>query len=524
MATVRVNDAGTKNAERLIRDGRIAGSKSWDFTTEDGASLLGANGDDWTTFGSYHLGIRTGVSRKTKKSYAYPFGKNGEVYRSALIAARSRAAQQGHTAIFEAAGRLLAKIDGEKMRDQGRSMIAENMESINAHPVQSFSFEAVDPADLPNAFVQLLPYTGDEYAKTLDGRQIKVTDDSLFRVVERFNERSNPLLLDFDHNTYNPFLPMSSLAAGWIYELAALGPDAHLDEIEDQDVAERVREYGPGVYARVDLTTAAAAKIRDREYMFLSPVVVMNDDDEVIEIIGAGLTNDPALDGLMPVAARRTWKNVELDTDDDPTDTLPGGDTIATDDDEESPDAASAGSTGSETESMEVQTMSDVDLKEIATALGRDVSDPKDVAKAILELREAATRSEENAARLAAEALRREAEDAVENAVATHRVVESQREFMVEMFVRDRDAFDRYLAATPENTFATTRDVPPQGRQTANVEDVTTAGLDVLEDVKFFDRTIPVNQEQAAKLQRAIALSREKFGGDLARAIRAVRR
>jgi HK97 family phage prohead protease len=44
----------------------------------------------------------------------YPFGKDGKVFRSSLIAIRSRAAQQNDSAIFDAAGRMLDGIDGSK--------------------------------------------------------------------------------------------------------------------------------------------------------------------------------------------------------------------------------------------------------------------------------------------------------------------------------------------------------------------------------------------------------------------------
>ncbi len=108
---IRLNPAGKEHAQQLIAAGKVDLESDWSFDAEDGNKLLGPNGDDWETFAKFHLGIREDTNPKTKEHYAYPFGKEGKVYRRGLIAAKQRAAQQGHSAILEAATDLLALID-----------------------------------------------------------------------------------------------------------------------------------------------------------------------------------------------------------------------------------------------------------------------------------------------------------------------------------------------------------------------------------------------------------------------------
>ncbi len=100
-----LNGAGESHARSLIRDDKIDNG-AWSFDGADGDALLGKDGDDWTTYGSYHLGIDSGESEKTKAHYKYPFGKAGKVYVAALRAISSRAAQEGATAIGDAATKL----------------------------------------------------------------------------------------------------------------------------------------------------------------------------------------------------------------------------------------------------------------------------------------------------------------------------------------------------------------------------------------------------------------------------------
>lgn len=109
--SVTLNGLGNKHAAALISAGKVDKDSSWSISADEENAILGS--DDWQTYASWHLGVDTGEPPSTKAHYKYPFGKGGKVYRSALIAIRQRAGQQDATGIFDAAGKLIASIDGK---------------------------------------------------------------------------------------------------------------------------------------------------------------------------------------------------------------------------------------------------------------------------------------------------------------------------------------------------------------------------------------------------------------------------
>ncbi len=113
-STVEVNATGKAHAKKLIADGGVDRDSPWSFDAEDGNKLLGPNGDDWENYSRFHLGVRPGEPEDTKQRYAYPYGKDGKVFRRGVIAAKQRAAQQGHKSIEEAADELLKMIDMDR--------------------------------------------------------------------------------------------------------------------------------------------------------------------------------------------------------------------------------------------------------------------------------------------------------------------------------------------------------------------------------------------------------------------------
>lgn len=55
--SVTLNSAGRSHAAGLISEGKVDKTSGWDFSAADGNAMLGANGDDWANYGSWHLGI-----------------------------------------------------------------------------------------------------------------------------------------------------------------------------------------------------------------------------------------------------------------------------------------------------------------------------------------------------------------------------------------------------------------------------------------------------------------------------------
>jgi len=133
------------------------------------------------------------------------------------------------------------------------------------------------------------------------GNQVQLLPDGLFRaedgrphgldgwrldagiaagVIARAAARKRDTVIDYEHQTlYGGKAP----AAGWFHDLAY--------------------RPGEGLFATdVAWTDTARAHIAEREYRYLSAVFTYDPDTgAVLRILHAGLTNDPALDGLQEV-------------------------------------------------------------------------------------------------------------------------------------------------------------------------------------------------------------------------------
>ncbi len=124
-----------------------------------------------------------------------------------------------------------------------------------------------------------------------DGRELPVDawriDTALAsQVIDRFRARGNPLVLDYEHQTLLAETNgQPAPAAGWIVDL--------------------VWHEGRGLYAVVELTQRARDLIGAGEYRYVSPVLSFDiESGEILEIHMAAITNNPALQGMEPLALR----------------------------------------------------------------------------------------------------------------------------------------------------------------------------------------------------------------------------
>ncbi len=113
-AKYEVNQSGVDKARELIDANQYVLESSWSDEAPDAAD---ENADlerhDWAQYGEWHLAIDTTASEGTKDRFGFPFGDFRRVHRSALIAAKSRAAQNGHDEIARAADELLTQLDSQ---------------------------------------------------------------------------------------------------------------------------------------------------------------------------------------------------------------------------------------------------------------------------------------------------------------------------------------------------------------------------------------------------------------------------
>lgn len=112
MPTYKVNEAGVRNAERLIRDRQVDSTSDWQEaqpSADDENRFVEAHGYD--AFGEWHLAIDPTAGEEAKGRYAFPFGDFSKLHRDGLTSAKQRAAQHDHPEIADAADALIAKLD-----------------------------------------------------------------------------------------------------------------------------------------------------------------------------------------------------------------------------------------------------------------------------------------------------------------------------------------------------------------------------------------------------------------------------
>lgn len=113
MATYSVNEAGVEHARKLIAAGKYNLDEEWTDAQPDAQE----ENDDldeegWTAYGRWFLAISDEhTNQQTKSHYGFPFGDFAVLYRSALIAAESRAGEWDHRDVERAARDLLTELD-----------------------------------------------------------------------------------------------------------------------------------------------------------------------------------------------------------------------------------------------------------------------------------------------------------------------------------------------------------------------------------------------------------------------------
>ena len=109
--------------------------------------------------------------------------------------------------------------------------------------------------------------------------EFDVDDESVALIQKRFKDRKVDLVIDYEHQTLKD---VQAPAGGWIEDIYK-GEDA--------------------VIAKVRWTDRAKEYIKNREYRYLSPVVMVREaDKKAVSLHSAALTNTPAIDGMFALA------------------------------------------------------------------------------------------------------------------------------------------------------------------------------------------------------------------------------
>jgi len=125
------------------------------------------------------------------------------------------------------------------------------------------------------AEIQVIPYGNVDTPKgpyTLDA-------ESALAVMDAFSGMTNDMVIDYEHQTLQG---VEAPAAGWIKQLINKGED--------------------GIWAVVEWTDRAKQYIANKEYKYVSPVFLKRiSDNKVIRLINVALTNQPNIDGMVPL-------------------------------------------------------------------------------------------------------------------------------------------------------------------------------------------------------------------------------
>lgn len=269
---MRLNGKGLAHAKQLVAQGRVNRDDPWSFDSDDRSALLG-DPPDWDNYARWFLGIREDENPETRARFAYPFGKNGLLYRSAVIAIKQRAAQQQHITIAKAADMLMELIDGEK-----------------AARVRTVILTSDQPGF--SQWVQLIPLG---HVRTVDGREFIMNEEDAQHILERFRARVTDLPVTVEH------VDLAG-AVGWLRTLELRLP---------REDAEQLPEHG--LWGLVEWTERGFGLVTKKAFRSMSPEILLSNDDppHAVELLGASLVTNPALDGLALVATRLSQNETE---------------------------------------------------------------------------------------------------------------------------------------------------------------------------------------------------------------------
>lgn len=105
----------------------------------------------------------------------------------------------------------------------------------------------------------------------------EVDEESFKAMKAQMQQHGVDIVIDYEHQTLKD---IQAPAGGWIKELV----------LQDGAIA-----------AKVEWTETARQYLKNKEYRYLSPVVLVNKDNRATMLHSAALTNTPAIDGMFPI-------------------------------------------------------------------------------------------------------------------------------------------------------------------------------------------------------------------------------
>ena len=303
----------------------------------------------------------------------------------------------------------------------------------------------------------------------------EVDDESVELIRKQFKSRKLDLVIDYEHQTLKD---VQAPAGGWIEDIYK-GEDA--------------------IVAKVKWTDKAKEYIRNREYRYLSPVVMVRKKDrKAAAIHSAALTNTPAIDGMFAIVNSIDISNLEEeDTQMDlkKLAALLGLPETATEEDVEKALATVKASAEANKEDQgkkdgegsaedEVPVANSVVLSLLG--LGADAK-TEDVATAIMTLKAGTGNDEVLALKEKLEA--RNAEDMVQMALKEGKITAAQKEWAKDYALSDKEGFKSFMEKAPvivSQGKMELKDAPADGHQDYDMEILKNCGLSKEDVEKYY--------------------------------------
>lgn len=283
--------------------------------------------------------------------------------------------------------------------------------------------------------VKLLPF-GHVHSQKGD---FLVDDESFSLILKQFRSRRLDLVIDYEHQTLKD---VQAPAGGWIKDLY---------KTED------------AICAKVEWTKKAEEYLKNKEYKYLSPVVLCRKrDGKAVEIHSVALTNTPAIDGMFKLVNSTSLKDFEDGGKMMELEKLIaalGLEKEATEEDvikaiQEAKKAAEEKKKNDPVKDEQEPKQEDEEVVANKTILGllglKEDAKTEDVAASIMELKGGGTRFFAQLQNLKEKMEKKEAEENVIAAMKEGKISAAQKEWAIEYALKDSAGFQKFIEKAPK--------------------------------------------------------------------------
>ena len=298
----------------------------------------------------------------------------------------------------------------------------------------------IDVSDVPNE-IKIVPLGTVHSQKGT----FMVDEESIELVREQFKARKLDLVVDYEHQTLSDG---QAPAGGWIKEIYK-GDDA--------------------IVAKVEWTKKAVEYLKNKEYRYLSPVVIVRKQDKkLMAIHSVALTNTPAIDGMFAIVNSIDINNYQTNEGGKNMDLKQVAKALGLSEeateDEVKKALAEAAKAAEQVKELEAEkpkaeeTPAGAEANEVAvvansTVLGllglQEDAKTEEVAASIMALKAGGTDIQTEVLALKAQMQQQSADEAVKSALKAGKITAAQTEWATTYALKDADGFKNFVEQAP---------------------------------------------------------------------------